>query len=733
MVATISVVAPLLLLLALPGYLSDHQQANGTLVVASWWVATGMVLTIPVALVRRGTSGWGWLWISIGCFIALLLLEPFNLHRPLGSGSTPWLLALSYVATSCVAVALRNPLVAGALCGGLVVAVTVVYVEELSPTHSAINSVGLALASAIFIVTIRLRRLQADRVDASERRVERLYDAQRQELTVDEERVRTDALLHDSVLASLLAAASPSPAQSVSMAHSALAALGDTGHFMSHPSRLHVVDAFSDLAVAGDLVDATVSLDGANGVYLPTDVAEALVSATGQALANSVKHAGAGATYRTVTAAAREGVGVRITVSDDGQGFDASRIPPERLGVRVSILGQMERVGGTATLLTAPGQGTSIILEWIPDHADLRKGHHSFGRRVKLIPRRQLTRLLTAFICLAVLTAVSEAALHTRALGPVIAATLGLMVLPALLRGATSGAMRARTAWGMAGVGVLLCCTATIGLDPAKVDAVSIYWYTCGILAGAIMVWMAGHHAPPLVAVAALATQITLWAGPTGTIRLGLAAEIILIIAGVMMYRTIGAVTSAADAAAEKHRRLSDWRHQRDAYVTERLHRLQRARTSAGPMLERIILSDGHLTESEQHECRVLEQGLRDEIRGRHLLNDQIRRAAAWHRRRGAHVQVLDDGGLDDFSPAQHSALLDEIAACFEPLRASRIVIRTGSPDSDIAATLVATTPDETAVALGLDSDDDVELWKVFLRADQAERPSAVAQAHWST
>jgi len=721
MVATISVAAPLLLFLALPGYLSDHEQANGTLIATSWWFAISMVLAIPVVLVRRETSGWVWLWISIGCFIALLLLEPFILRRPLGTGSTPWLLALSYVSTSCVAVAVRNPLKAGMLCGGIIVAVTTVYADELPPTHSAINAAGLALASAIFIVTIRLRRFQADRVDTSERRAKRLYDAQRQEFAVDEERVRTDALLHDSVLATLLAAAGPYPAQSASMARSALAILRGSGSSSSRMSRLQLVDACYDLSATGDFHGVTISFDAATGVYVPADVADALVSATRQAVANSVKHAGAGVTSRSVTAAAQQGGGVRITISDNGRGFDASIIPAERLGVRVSILGQMERIGGTATLLTAPGQGTNIILEWSPDETEPRKVRHSIGRRIKLIPRRQLTRLLTAFICIAILTAVSEAALHTRALGPVIAAALGLLVLPALLRGATSGTMHARTAWGIAGIGVLLCCTATIGLDPDKVDAISIYWYTCGILAGAIMVWMAGHHAPPLVAVAALATQITLWAGPTGTIRLGLAAEIILIISGVMMYRTIGAVTTAADAAADKHRQLSNWRHQHDAYAAERLHRLQRAQTSAAPMLELIIRSEGHLTESDQHECRVLEQSLRDEIRGRHLLNDEIRATVARHRRRGAHVQVLDDGGLDNFSPAQHLELLQDIATRLEPLRASRIVIRTGPSDSGVAATLVATTPDETAVALGLDSADDVEFWEVFPRPKQGQ------------
>jgi signal transduction histidine kinase len=37
-------------------------------------------------------------------------------------------------------------------------------------------------------------------------------------------------------------------------------------------------------------------------------------------------------------------------------------VPPDRRGVRESIVGRMARHGGTATLHTAPGQGTEVEL-----------------------------------------------------------------------------------------------------------------------------------------------------------------------------------------------------------------------------------------------------------------------------------------------------------------------------------------------------------------------------------
>ena len=53
---------------------------------------------------------------------------------------------------------------------------------------------------------------------------------------------------------------------------------------------------------------------------------------------------------------------VEVFVRDRGVGFDPEAIPPDRHGVRDSIIGRMERHGGRATVRSAPGQGTEIEL-----------------------------------------------------------------------------------------------------------------------------------------------------------------------------------------------------------------------------------------------------------------------------------------------------------------------------------------------------------------------------------
>jgi len=328
-----------------------------------------------------------------------------------------------------------------------------------------------------------------------------------------------------------------------------------------------------------------------------------------------------------------------------------------------------------------------------------------------VIPRGLVFRALTVVIALAVLVAIAEAALVFKAVGPIIAAALGVAVLPSLVRGARSGVMTRAAAWVVTGVGCVICLTATIGLDPDRMTRVSISWYTLGVLAGAGMVWMAGHRLPPLVAVTCLVLQIAVWSGPIGPIRLGLAAEIVFVISGLVLHRAFRQIAAAASIAVSEEREITVVRAEQDAFHLERANRLLHAGRAATPLLRRIIELEGELDERSRRDCRVLEQTLRDEIRGRKLLNDAVRRVVLAHRERGAFVQVLDDGGLDDVPPRALAPLLDDLAQRLAPVRSSRIVIRTGQPGTGTAITVVASTPDETAVALGIDDDERVDLW----------------------
>ncbi len=719
MVRTLSVIGPLLALLSLPALAVEDADIAPPPMAVAVCLATLMIAAVPASLVPRGLPAYRSLHLSALLYAVLIALEPLRIAGSTLPDAAPWLVALSCIGFSCIAIGVEDPRRALAACWACVVLVAAIYAGRLPTPELVIQAVGLAAIAAALVLGVRALRVRASRADAAERRARALFEGSRRGAALTAERVRTDALLHDTVLAALLSAAGrDAPDRVARMARSALDIVSDTAGGPDARSR---TVRFGDAVAAAEReiapLEGLARLDLARvaAVELPSAVADALVSAMIQALSNSVTHAGA-VTVRTATAAPTHDGGLRIRVRDDGCGFDPAHLEPDQLGVRVSILERMRQVGGDADVRSVPGRGTTVVLEWRPDDAPPPADAAVDATRESLVPRRVLYATMIGLAMGAIVAATLEAALVYRAVGPMIAAALGLTAMPFLIRGARTGRMRTRTAWTLASVGGGICVTGTIGLAPGEVDSVTIAWLTCGVLAGCVLVWMAGHRLPPLVATAFLVAAIAVWGGPADVVRLGLAAEIVLVAAGLLLHRALRRVTDATERAAATERETLLWQAELDAYQLERQDRLRRAESEVAPVLRRIVERDGELDDASRAECRVLEQTLRDEIRGRRLLNDALRRVIRAHRRRGALVQVLDDGGLDDLAPAALDALLDDVAERLRPVRSSRIVIRTGDPQSDTAVTIVASSPDEMAAALGLDGDDTVDLWTTVPR-----------------
>lgn len=89
------------------------------------------------------------------------------------------------------------------------------------------------------------------------------------------------------------------------------------------------------------------------------DVPEALLAAAREAMLNAARHAGGDVSVYVETSPSR----VEISISDRGPGFDLDRVPQDRLGVRESIIGRMQRIGGEASIRSGPGgRGTEVRL-----------------------------------------------------------------------------------------------------------------------------------------------------------------------------------------------------------------------------------------------------------------------------------------------------------------------------------------------------------------------------------
>lgn len=89
----------------------------------------------------------------------------------------------------------------------------------------------------------------------------------------------------------------------------------------------------------------------------------AMVQAAREAMVNAAKYGGGAAGESVQVYAEVEETRVFVSVRDRGPGFDLSAVPDDRMGVRESIIGRMERHGGAARLHPAPGGGTEVELE----------------------------------------------------------------------------------------------------------------------------------------------------------------------------------------------------------------------------------------------------------------------------------------------------------------------------------------------------------------------------------
>jgi signal transduction histidine kinase len=220
-----------------------------------------------------------------------------------------------------------------------------------------------ALLGSLILVT----RYEASKVDdASNRKIAAAADQARAEAAV-REKSRLDALIHDKVLTTLLLASKAETAgEQHSVAGLAITAItklneaqrSANGSTVTGPS---FFAALEKIALSQD-PELTCTKSDLDAVEIPEDVANALTEAMLQAIVNSQQHAGQSAKRELHLKSHRQGL--KIVVKDNGRGFRMSRVPKNRLGVRISILERVEMVGGRAFIDSRPGSGTAIILEW---------------------------------------------------------------------------------------------------------------------------------------------------------------------------------------------------------------------------------------------------------------------------------------------------------------------------------------------------------------------------------
>ncbi|MDJ0350939.1 hypothetical protein [Cryobacterium sp. PH29-G1] len=238
-------------------------------------------------------------------------------------------------------------------------------------------------------------------------------------------------------------------------------------------------------------------------------------------------------------------------------------------------------------------------------------------------------------------------------------------------------------------------------------------WYVAAV--GTLMTITATRKRPQLalLGVGALVVHTVVWAGVGELGHMGVIGSVVWVVAAALLSRALVKASRDARQYARAEREASGWHAAQEAHLYERQVRLTQTMRLAMPMLRRIIETDGQLSDAERQECRLLEAAIRDEIRGRRLLNYGVREQVMAARRRGASVTLLDEGGIDDLTPADLEIVLNTLATALGGTTADKIIIRTSADSATIAVTVVGlSSPDPAVSALGPDSsDEEVDLW----------------------
>jgi signal transduction histidine kinase len=339
----------------------------------------GAAVAFVVVLLRWPTTRWVVAIVAVDVALAtgICVVQGMLLPPGLVAQGASWVAAVASVAIIVANLTLDTPV---ALLASLVVmggwAVGSTFGARASGGLGRTTELGAGLAAGtahlvslviqagvtavMMMVVVRAARA----ADTALRERERVDTAEAIEAArrLDERVLRRR--LHDTVLATLTMVGSGAiVAGSRTLRNRAagdLAVLAELGAVVPPPvgtvrldERLGgLVDRFRPLVdVQADLIACEV----------PTEVAEAMAGAVHEALVNIAKHA----EVETARLWLRRGAGgVVVEVADAGVGFDPTRVGRHHLGLRESIKGRLDEVGGTASVVSAEGFGCTVTLGW---------------------------------------------------------------------------------------------------------------------------------------------------------------------------------------------------------------------------------------------------------------------------------------------------------------------------------------------------------------------------------
>ena len=475
---------------------------------------------------------------------------------------------------------------------------------------------------------------------------------------------------------------------------------------------------------------------------LPSDVGRAVLDAVGEAITNSLRHAGGQDPCLRIgrsVAMVSEEAGVTVVVADDGRGFDPHDVPTGRHGIRHSIIRRMQEAGGWARVEPGTGRGTRVELGWqhprdgaegvlmdtdpgavgagttagpgrsaAPPDGSARRHGESWGRRVGVGRRTEElpwgvsvsssmqtlpARVVGVCAVLAhVFLLVANAQVYTH-LSPVIVSLGAQGVVAVLLLWEWPGARLPRR--------VAVAAPLVIGATNMAVLLVipTPGWpgYAAWTLGSATMLcWgliMRERRWAAWAGWVLLVATTLVWVLLTGRPLVLAVSMTVGHMATIALWDLVATWSGrvAETIAADERRQIELVAEQRAQEEVRRLQDEAMASVAdrALPVLE-AVASGTDLTPALRTRARLLEAELRDEIRAPCFTGTRVVPAARAARGRGVEGVLLDDGPESPVGDVLEGVMVEEVARVLEGAENGRVVVRRLPPGRRVAATLVA-------------------------------------------
>ena len=593
---------------------------------------------------------------SLPAALALFIIQTVTDGAPAASGM--WFAVFS--ALPAIAFALTVPLAPGIagfflLVGGTTLAAAVL--EHRSDPLSVATEVSLALVYSLPLVVIVCATLQLARfIDAAGNKSHAENIAATRARARAEETTKFTALVHDNVLSTLSGITQ--------------------GIFPTEPVGLRLTPVFDE---AGDMStdqfieavtttirqhtpDCTITADEGTSLTLPGVAGANITMAVAEMAKNSRQHAGPHVRRHCHVSLTDSTLHLRYT--DEGPGFFTGDVRPTAAGIRISILGRMEATdGGTATVTSSPGHGTTVELTWRDarrtesgggdppsgrtPHPNIRASRfNSAGmRNYDLMHLSYVFGVPYGAAVAVIFTLLNIINGHPTSTANLVTTVLAVALVAVIVSGHAYRVAASR-AW-IVGVGVVLLMEAGRWQDLSSAPEWSHDWHITAASLICALLALRGRPVAALLALLAGAVAIEVMSALPGTPDRSLEAvqvllSSLLVVACALL--TLGTrYTLARLPGARQKLRESELRViAAEEATTYRQDRLQLLREELAPLVEAttgLTTIDDGLKEL----ARLTELRMRDAMRSP-LLDLPDVRTAAWDARgRGVAVQLIDD------------------------------------------------------------------------------------------